>query len=184
MARSAARKNEPSEPANGQGEHLTKKSFLWSAYLYDEVKSERERATSFEQRGVGVLSLSGVLIALLLNVSRDMSSARWSTASLTLLLISLAFLVVSALLGLLCAMPLRYGGLNETKLLDIIADCWMDPDFKASTQIAAVHFSVIKRSRKLNSRKARYLWSATGAVALGILLAAACLTLVVVGRTP
>ncbi len=183
MARAATRKNEPSGPANGQDEHLTKKSFLWSAYLYDEVKSERERATSFEQRGVGVLSLSGVLIALLLNVSRDMPSARWSTASLILLLTSLAFLVVSALLGLLCATPLRYRGLEETKLLDIIAGNWMDPDFTASTQIAAVHFSVIKRSRKLNSHKARCLRSATAAVALGILLAAACLILDVIGRT-
>ncbi|MEV6598679.1 hypothetical protein AB0M36_17740 [Actinoplanes sp. NPDC051346] len=163
---------------------LEKKSFLWAAYLYDEVKSERERATSFEQRGVGVLSLSGVLIALLLNVSRDMPLSRWSGVSEILLLISLASLVLSAMLGLLCAMPLLYGGLEEKRILAVISDNWLDPDFVASTQIAAVHFSVIKRSRRLNSRKARFLWSAIATVALGILLASGCLILNVVGKAP
>src|SRR4051812_5890104 len=42
-------------------------SYPWAEYYYDEIKSERERRVSLEQRGFAVISLSGVLIGLVLN---------------------------------------------------------------------------------------------------------------------
>lgn len=150
-------------------------AFLWANFFFDEVKSERDRRASLEQRGLGIISFSGLLIGLLLNASRDVGISNWPTVSATLLLAALTTLVVSALFGLLCALPRSYGGIKYKKMKEILEKYWGEPDFVSSRRIGAVHISMMKTSLELNLVKARYLRLAVGAAALGILLSSSSL---------
>lgn len=161
----------PADPTEAAGP-----TFLWANYFFDEIKAERERRTSLEQRGLGVISLSGVLIALLLNASHNIHTSQWPAASAVLLLAALATLVTGALFGFLCALPRSYGGIENEQMRQILMKHWDEEDAIASRRIGAVHVRTIEISLELNLAKVRYLRIAIGAAALGILLSSASVT--------
>jgi hypothetical protein len=155
-------------------------AYRWADFYYDEVKSERERRTSFEQRGTAIISVSGVVIGLLWNGVRDASWNTPSTAVTVLLGLGLSALVLGALFGLLCAVPMNYQGLDGDGMFEILAEKWTDSDLDASVQIAALQATAMRRSLRLNLLKARFLRIATACMASGILLAATCIFIKIV----
>ena len=159
-----------------------KPSFLHSDAILDELKAERDRRVSLEQRGLAVISLSGVLIALLLNASRETSQSTWPTWSTTLLLAAMASLMVAALFGLLCAAPRSYGGVDNSYLEKILMEYWDEDDPIASRRIGGVRIGMIRISRRLNRTKAQFLRIAMATSATGITLASASVVTILLGR--
>jgi hypothetical protein len=123
-----------------------------------------------------------VLIALLLNASRETSRSSWPTWSIALLLAALASLVVAALFGLLCAFPRSYGGVKDAYLDEIIEDYWDEDDHIASSRIGGMRIKTIKISRKLNWTKAQLLRIAMITSAAGITLASASVVTILLGE--
>lgn len=156
-------------------------NFLHSDAILEELKAEQERRVSTEQRGLAIISLSGVLIVLLLNASRETSRSSWPTWSIALLLAALASLVVAALFGLLCAFPRSYGGVDDAYLDEILVEYWDEDDPVASRHIGGMRIEIIKISRKLNWTKAQLLRIAMIASAIGITLASASVVTILLG---
>lgn len=162
--------------------HRSESSFLHSDAILEELKAERDRRVSLEQRGIAVISLSGLLIALLLNASRETSHSTWPIWSTTLLLTALTSLVVAALFGLLCAAPRSYGGVDNPYLEKILMEYWDEDDPIASRRIGGIRIGMIQTSRRLNRTKAQFLRVAIVASATGITLASASVMTILLGR--
>jgi hypothetical protein len=154
-------------------------SYLHGDAFREELKSERDRRASLEQRGVAVISLSGVLSALLLNTSKDIGRSPWTAA---LLVAALVALVVAALLGLLCTMPRRYGGVTDAYLKEILEEFWDEGDEIASRRVGGAHLGMIIVSRRINRVKANLLQAAIVASATGVALLSTSVVGLVISR--
>lgn len=160
---------------------------VYSKVLDDMLSSEMVRKASIEQRGLSVISTSGVLISLLVGlaallIGRD-STATFSLPS-RLLLIGAATLFISASVFALAAnAPRDYGTFNDEDL-DRIVDrhAWAGDLTEARYLISQAKALQIKAALSINNRKATHVLHAIIAQVLSVgLVAGAILVSLAVG---
>lgn len=166
--RAAAAAARPSPESAGVGK-------IHSDALLEELKAERERRVSLEQRGLAVLSAAGVLIALLLNGAKLVNH---SPAGTVALLAGLGSLLVAGAAGLVTAMPLAYGGLPDEDLTEILVEHWDEDDDLASRRVGGHRTGMILISRRKNMMKAYALRVAMIAAVAGVAASASAVAII------
>jgi hypothetical protein len=156
---------------------------IYAAYIKEQVEGEEGRKSSLEQRGLAVVTTSGVLVTLLfgltsLNVRRATTYDLPDSAA-RLLVIALVCFVVAALLALITNLPLRYQGATVDGLRAGVNDRWDDSERLASARVAKTRLNVLEAARRNNGLKSRALLSAIGFEILAVALVGASVAIVV-----
>lgn len=149
------------EPESAEESASTAGRKVYSPLLKEQLAEERSRKTSIEQRGVAVITTSGVLVSLLFGLAAVVTQAKsfeLLAASRALLAVSLLLFVVAALGGIVSNWPLSYSQFHVEDLRRFVdAEYWGGPVDTASRRVAEAQVQILKRARRLNAIKGRAL---------------------------
>jgi hypothetical protein len=134
--------------------------------------------SSIEQRGLAVITTSGVLVSLLaalaaLVIGRE-TRQFLGTETKTLIICALVSFIAAAALGLAANAPRRYWGLSDEDLDRVgTPDSWRADGEEAAQVVGMQRVAELRRAKTANDRKARLLQGAIAAEVLGVAAAAA-----------
>ena len=112
---------------------------------------------SLEQRGLAVITTSGVLVTLLfgltaLSVRRAATFVIPDTAAV-LLVVALVFFVLAALCAIFTNLPRSYEGVTVAALRGAVKDRWDDSEEVASQMVALTRLKTLASAKKNNDAK-------------------------------
>jgi hypothetical protein len=141
---------------------------------------ETTRKASIEQRGITVITSSGVLVSLLIALSALLigrnSETPLGAASRTLIVAAVVAFVVAAGFGIAANAPRTYEGLSDEDLDRIVAKhSWSASEEEAGLLVAQQRVRELKTAVKINNRKADYIQWAITAQVIGVGLVAAAI---------
>jgi len=158
-----------SPPASSNGEGG---AAVYASYVAAQVARQEERKGSFEQRGLAVITTSGVLVSLLFGLTAVLTGAadyHLPDGSRGWILAALVCFVVAAIAGLLTNLPLKYSGVTGDALKDVIEKRWGDSCTAAEREVALTELKVLRQAKKRNWLKGRSLVIAIGAEIIAVL---------------
>jgi amino acid transporter len=170
--RQAACLSPPTASDSGSG------AAVYAAYVTAQVASQEERKHSFEQRGLAVITTSGVLVSLLFGLTATLTSVagyHLPHASRGWILAALVCFVAAAVAAILTNLPLKYSGVTADALKKTIDERWQDSAADAQREVALTEVKVIRRAKKRNRWKG---WALVFAIASEI-AAVLCLAVAV-----
>jgi uncharacterized membrane protein YcjF (UPF0283 family) len=148
---------------------------LYLEYIKELVDAQEARKTSLEQRGLAVISSSGVLVTLLfgltaLTVKRESTFAipDWAAG---FLIAALVFFILAALSAIVTNLPRGYEGVQVGGLRNAVNKRWEDDDATASRMVALTRLKVLASAKQKNEQKGI-------ALVVGMLLEIIAVTLV------
>lgn len=156
-------------PASNNGEGG---ATVYVTYVIDQVARQEARKGSFEQRGLAVITTSGVLVSLLFGLTAVLTGAadyHLPDGSRVWILVALVCFVVAAIAGLLTNLPLKYSGVTADALKTAIEERWEGSRAAAEREVALTELKVLHRAKKRNRMKGWILIIAIGAEILAIL---------------
>jgi hypothetical protein len=137
---------------------------VYKAVIEEQLKFERDRKTSLEQRALAVVTSSGVLVTLLLGliaaIDRHGPSGvdRLPRLSALGLAAATVLFVAAATVALLANAPRNYGLFSLRDLRRMVTrDLWEGPTEHAERRVAEVTVELVDRARVQNRRKAQLL---------------------------
>jgi hypothetical protein len=138
---------------------------------------ETERKASIEQRGVAVITSSGVLVSLLIALSAlligQRSEDHFGGVSRAIIIASVAAFIVAAIFGVVANAPRTYEGFSESDLDRIVSKySWSANGEEAALLVAQQQARELKTAVKINNRKADYIQWAIIAQVIGVGLVA------------
>jgi hypothetical protein len=148
-----------SPPASGIG--------TYGAFLKDEIAAQDQRKTSFEQRGLAVVTTSGTLVTLLFALAA-LSTKQQATFVLpddaqTWLLRAVVFFFVAAVAALVTNVPLSYGAPTPESIKRLLKETSTEDE--AEKEVALARVEMLKSAKTSNSFKG---WVLVGAMALEV----------------
>jgi hypothetical protein len=158
---------------------------VYGPLLAEQLVVEMGHKASLEQRGLAVITTSGVLVSLLVALSalvlgRD-SAAFLTGATRALMIAAVIVFVVAAGLGLLVNRPGRYWGLGPDDLDRIAAEkMWMADKGEAALLVGQQRVVELRKSMTENDRKAQALQRAITAEVIGVTLVAGAIVVALV----
>jgi hypothetical protein len=142
----------------------------------------RENRTSLEQRGVAVVSTSGILVALLFGFStiarRSADIHIAQSARLWFYLALRAFALATAT-ALLVAFPWRVEATRTAALEGVLRDRWNDPESPARRRVAVTRLKLYATYRRANRRKGLLLALAILSEVAAVMLLGSAIGLVI-----
>jgi hypothetical protein len=129
---------------------------IYAAYVAAQVASQDERKHSFEQRGLAVITTSGVLVSLLFGLTATLTSAagyELPHASRGWILGALVCFVAAGVAAILTNLPLKYSGVTVDALKKTIDESWQDSVAEAQREVALTQIKVIRRAKERNRLK-------------------------------
>jgi hypothetical protein len=149
---------------------------IYASFIGDQLEDERSRQTSIEQRGLSVITTSGVLVTLLFGfsalVTRTTSFQLENPARL-FLEVSLISFVVAAVSGILTNWPLPYSPVDEEDLKRLIEpNYWHRSSSPAARRVAEDQIETLTEMHRSNNFRSRVLLAAMAAEILAIILLA------------
>jgi hypothetical protein len=129
---------------------------VYAAYVTAQVVSQEERKRSFEQRGLAVITTSGVLVSLLFGLTAALTGVagyHLPHASRGWILAALVCFVAAAVAAILTNVPLKYRGVTADALRKKIDECWQDSAAEAQREVALTEVKVIRRAKERNRLK-------------------------------
>jgi uncharacterized membrane protein YcjF (UPF0283 family) len=144
----------------------------YAAYVAAQVAAQEERKSSFEQRGLAVITTSGVLVSLLFGLTAVLTGAagyQLPEVSRIAILAALVFFVVAAMGGIVTNLPRSYRGVTAEALKKQIDERWDDSAAVAQREVALTELKVFGRAKEQNSWKGRSLIIAIVAEILAVL---------------
>jgi hypothetical protein len=160
---------------------------VYAPLLERQLEEERSRKSSLEQRGVAVISTSGVLVSLLFGLAAVVTTAKGfdlPQAARVLLVATLVLFVLAAVGGILSNWPLGYHQVQTENLHRLISkENWIAPPGVAAWRIAEAQVSILERARKLNEVKARALLAAMTTQILAVTTLATAVAIILI-ETP
>jgi hypothetical protein len=125
------------------------------------LSAEERRKTSFEQRGIAIITTSGVLVSLLFALGAVVTHSKgvhMSATSRALLVLALVLFLVAAVSGIVANYPVRYELIATSDLRRLVEpEAWNgDPD-PASRRVAEVSVNVLASARANNEVKGKAL---------------------------
>jgi uncharacterized membrane protein YcjF (UPF0283 family) len=129
----------------------------YAAYIKEQVDAQEARKNSLEQRGLAVISTSGVLVTLLFGLTA-LTTRRGATfvipdTSAAFLIAALAFFVLASLSALITNLPRSYQGAKVDALRDAVRSRWEDSEVAASRKVAFTRLTVLDSAKKVNNQK-------------------------------
>jgi hypothetical protein len=160
---------EPAEQPDGHA--------VYADYIKEQVDAQEARKLSLEQRGLAVITTSGVLVTLLfgltaLSVRRESTFVIPDTAA-GLLIAALVFFVLAALLAILTNLPRPYEGVTVAALRQAVKERWDDSERVASEMVALTRLKMLASAKRNNDVKGRALVLAMGCEILAVALVGA-----------
>lgn len=134
---------------------------MYGPLIQSQLVEEASRKTSFEQRGIAVITTSGVLVSVLFGLSAVVTESDafvLSKPARNCLVLSLTFFILAAVAGIISNWPLRYFQLEVSDLKRFIEPrIWSGSSETAARRIAEAQVVVLDRARRLNLRKGHAL---------------------------
>jgi hypothetical protein len=156
---------------------------MYAELIKQQLVEQEARKTSFEQRGITVITSSGVLVSLLFGIGAVVTASNQyspSTSTRTLLAWAAAGFAAAAVLGIVANLPLGYKAMNQSDLSGLLqAAAWDQPVEQALRQVTEARLDMLGRARCLNGLKGWFLFGAVilEAVAIGLVAWAVALIL-------
>ncbi len=130
-------------------------------YTKEQLEIEDKRKTSFEQRGLAVVTTSGALVTLLFGLAALSTKAQQTfvleAAAKPPLAAALGLFVVAALAALLTNLPLNYEWPDREKLLEALRADPPVAEQVALKKVAITRLDVLKAARSKNEFKGKAL---------------------------
>jgi hypothetical protein len=167
---------EGAEPA-GQGA-------VYTQFMQDQLTAEETRKSSLEQRGLAVITSSGVLAAFgfgALALVRQRDAIPLPVPAVYLLIGAAAALLVGAIMGLAANSPMRHQAINLPAMVETMREHWTDDDAAARARVTSTRARLLESLRDTNDRRAWVLLGAMAAEGLGVALLAATVCVVAIG---
>jgi hypothetical protein len=165
---------EDDEEDEGDGAHAA-----WTELIKDQAGVETAGKTSLEQRGVAIVTTSGVLASLLFGLAalaRGSAAGRLPGLASWALGAAVACFVAAAAAALAVNAPMRYAGL-KLQLLDQDLDLRLaEPAALAGRQTLRVRLKLLQVAQRQNNRKGVFLLVAMAAEVAAV----SCLAVAVV----
>ncbi|HEU5472707.1 MAG TPA: hypothetical protein VFV67_18830 [Actinophytocola sp.] len=153
-------------------------------FMQDQLAAEETRRTSLEQRGLAVITSSGVLATLgfgSLALFRQRDAVPMPGPSAYLLVGGGVALLVAAILALVTNAPLRHRAINAAAMVQTMREHWADHESTARARVTSTTARLLATARSANDLKALLLLAAMSAEVLGVALLAATLCVVIIG---
>jgi hypothetical protein len=150
---------------------------VYGPLINAQVEDEQARKTSLEQRGLAVITTSGVLVSLLFGLGA-IGVKRFETLGLPLpamllLIAALLAFVSAAGLGLATNRPRTYVALALEDMQRMVSlELWEKAQEPAARRVAENRVGIIATARKHNATKASLLQWAIAAESAGVALVA------------
>lgn len=163
-------------------------SSVYGELIAVQLTDEQARKTSLEQRGLAVITTSGVLVSLLFALGA-VAVKRAETIGLPLptrllLIAALTAFVAAAALGLATNLPRAYVALALADLRRMVTPgLWDKAEGPAARRVAENRVELVAVARRINATKARLLSWAVGAETVGVALVAAAVAVLLVQRS-
>jgi len=134
---------------------------LYAEYIKEQLDAQEARKVSLEQRGLAVISTSGVLVTLLFGLTA-LSVRRESTfdipdAAAALLVAALVFFVFASLSAIVTNLPRSYEGVKVDALRQAVRDRWEDDEATAARMVALTRLKVLASAKEKNDLKGKAL---------------------------
>jgi hypothetical protein len=150
---------------------------ILAAVVREQLGQERSRKNSLEQRGIAVITSSGVLVALLLGIAglagKDVIK-HLPVHAMWLSLGALVFFTGAAILGLATNWASEMNQPSIKQLTELVSDYWSVPATDAEQFVAESYLGSLKSYREQGNKKANCLvWALRLEVlAIGVLAVA------------
>lgn len=153
---------------------------VYGELLANLLMLETTRKASIEQRGITVITSSGVLVSLLIALSALLigpnSTSSFGVASRSLIIAAVVIFVVAASFGIMANAPRTYVGLGDEDFDRMVAKhSWSADEDEAAFLIAQQRVRELKTAIKINNRKGDYVQWAITAQVIGVGLVAAAI---------
>jgi hypothetical protein len=134
---------------------------VYGTVIADLLKAEDQRKSSFEQRGIAIITTSGVLVSLVFALGTAVTSADAFTVSAfsrALLVAALVLFVTAAVAGIVANYPVHYELIAQADLRRLVSpEVWDGDAGTAARRVAEVSVTVLERARRNNQLKGRAL---------------------------
>lgn len=145
-----------SGPASGTG--------VYGEFLRAELEAQTARKTSFEQRGLAVVTTAGVIVPLLLAfaalAAKDGAAIKLTDSAKVALAIGIGLLVVSAVVALLTNLPVNYEAVPAEAVEKRLKEDPVRDEIRAAKDIALSRLKVLRDAKTKNGRKGQLLFAA------------------------
>ncbi len=146
---------------------------VYSDYIQAELEAQDARKASFEQRGLAVISTSGLLVSLLFALAALVTSRTGYVlpdGARRALYVALFLFVLAAVAALVVNAPLKYKYVKAAELRRAVTSLWDDTEAVAQSNVAHTRVDAYERLLARNQLKGRILIAAIGAevAAVGI----------------
>ena len=135
-----------------------------SAFIAEEMETERGRKASLESRGLAVITTSGTLVTLLFGLATFAASASQITITASerwLLTVAALLFVVAAGLGIACNAPIRYYQVDaESLAVFMTPEVWVEPGVDATRELTAARLTELSDARGRNEHKGQLVVAA------------------------
>ncbi len=157
---------------------------VYTAFIEEQLKSELARRTSLDERGSKLQQSASVTVGLFVAalgmlLGRDQ---HLTGAGLTMFVLTVAFLVLSFLGGVVTTVLFRYGMATPSTLKKMLgAEHWMDTEVTSRNFAAWLNVTTLERLRPGNNVKALALICGIAAQGLGVVAGVITFGLVAAG---
>jgi hypothetical protein len=172
----------PSSGTTNQTERRTNDGEFYADFIEKELVDQRASKASLEQRGLAVVSTSGVLVAILFGfstIARDRSALDIPSSARLWFYIALGAFALAATLSLAVIIPRGYEATNPVALADVLRDKWHNPAWMARRRVAATRLRLYASYRRGNRRKGILLALAIACEVGAVILLAVAISLVI-----
>jgi lysylphosphatidylglycerol synthetase-like protein (DUF2156 family) len=149
---------------------------VYSKVLLDEVSKESTRQQAIEQKGLAVITTSGVLVTLMFGLGALATNAKGFTlpvAAVPALIAAVLLFLAASVLAILTNWPGGYQALDQRSLLGMTGPVsWSGPADVASRRVAQAHAQIVLAARVTNTLKAVLLAAAISCEVMAVVVLA------------
>ena len=146
---------------------------VYDEFLKAELASQETRKSSFEQRGLAVVTTTGALVTLLFGLaaiaSRTGHGEPFSTEEKVWLAIALVCFVLSAFAALATNFPVKYEGVTVREVVKRLTEAQPNNVEQAHRDVALTQAKILEAAKDKYRLKGRYLFVAMAFEVLGVL---------------
>lgn len=130
---------------------------IYADYIKEQLEAQEARKASLEQRGLAVITTSGVLVTLLFGLTalsvRNASTFVIPDTAAALLIVALVFFVLAALCAIVTNVPRPYEAATVDGLRRAVKERWDDTDAVASEMVALTRLKTLASAKEKNNAK-------------------------------
>jgi hypothetical protein len=158
---------------------------IYADYIKEQLDAQEARKVSIEQRGLAVITTSGVLVTLLFGLTalsvRGGNEFVIPDGATAFLIAALILFVLAALSAIATNLPRSYEGPTVAGLRGAVTDRWGDTEAVASEMVSLTRLKALESAKTNNDRKGLALVAAMVCEIAAVALVGAAVGVVLVG---